>query len=579
MGLTTKRALPLALLLSSSAAIADAPHDITGSQRLWLDGLDVNRTDTGNGGGTNPAAGATVSSWLDKSPNAFTAGDATSFSAGYHTLPTYASGGGVSFDGVWNILEIPAGLYGDGTIVTNTDILLVTTTRTIKSSFATLQGPISNTNARISTHIPWVDGTIYWDHFVGVGRLTASWNGNSSVLNRNYIWNFGATTSSNQSIARDGVTLASMATSGSYTEAAADHFYVGGGENASGNNHDGVISELLVYSRRLASAEKRILLSYLTAKYATPGGVGTESRYSNSAGYRYQVGGIGQEADGTLGTGTSAGLTLTAGTWLASGRYLLAGLASQTPATGTTTADLPSGFLLRAQRIWYVDQTSGGTGNAGMAFNLAKLGVTATTGDNWGLFYRSGTTGNFTALQYIAYDGSGSLNFSVPAPADGYYTIAKMAKVNLSVTKSSTILADGINSSNPKAIPGATITYSINVTSNQDSPDSGTVVVDDTLPTGLDLYVGNFSGTGAPFTLVQGTPGCGFTAPFTSLSSTTDSIEFLNASGTAITPAPDANGYDPNVRRIRITPSGQLASYSGTGTAPSCTFAFQARLN
>lgn len=37
----------------SAPAHADAPRDIQTNQRLWLDGLDVNGTDTGNAAVTN----------------------------------------------------------------------------------------------------------------------------------------------------------------------------------------------------------------------------------------------------------------------------------------------------------------------------------------------------------------------------------------------------------------------------------------------------------------------------------------------------------------------------------------------
>ena len=43
------------------------------------------------------------------------------------------------------------------------------------------------------------------------------------------------------------------------------------------------------------------------------------------------------------------------------------------------------------------------------------------------------------------------------------------------------------------------------------------------------------------------------------------------------TPSPDANGYDPLVRAIRIAPAGVMSA-AGTGN-PSFTVQFQARIN
>ena len=48
----TRIAIAAALFSAPAALRADAPRDIQTNQRLWLDGLDVNGTDTGNGGGT-----------------------------------------------------------------------------------------------------------------------------------------------------------------------------------------------------------------------------------------------------------------------------------------------------------------------------------------------------------------------------------------------------------------------------------------------------------------------------------------------------------------------------------------------
>jgi len=140
-------------------ARADAPYDIQINQRLWLDGLDVNGTDTGNGDGTNPIG--TVSNWQDKSPNAFLVGEAISFDAVNRTLPTYTVSQGVSFDGEWDVLEIPSGIYGDGTVVSQSDYYLVSTTRRQINSFAFAQNPVFNTGNRITAHLPWGNGTIF----------------------------------------------------------------------------------------------------------------------------------------------------------------------------------------------------------------------------------------------------------------------------------------------------------------------------------------------------------------------------------------------------------------------------------
>ena len=563
-------------LFTHSFTHADAPHDIGANQRLWLDGLDVNGTDFGNGGGTNPTG--VVNAWRDKSPNSFIAGDAVSFSVGNRTFPIYAASQGVSFDGVRDILEIPSGIYGNGTTVSASDYFMVATTRRRQNSFVFLQGPTFNTGNRISSHIPWSDNIIYWDQVCcGVGRLTASWPGSGSVFNRLYVWNFRAVSGSSQQIWRDGASLATKTTSATYIENTIDNFYVGGAENGSGHNHDGIISELIVYSRRLNDVERRILLSYLTAKHNTPGGVGTESRYSNTAGFRFHLGGIGQESSGTLPTSTSAGLTLTGGSWLANGRYLLAGLPSLNPVSGSSSSDLPAGTTTRSNRVWFLDNTGGGTGNANLSFNFGQIGLTANSGENWQLLYRADTSSPFTTLQTVTYDGSGAISFNQSNPVDGYYAIGRATNVDLDISKTSSVITDGISASNPKSLPGAIVQYTVLITNNLDAPDSDSVVITEALPSDVDLFVGDLS-AGAPFEFVEGSPGCTFTVPFVSLSSTSDAIEFLDSSDTPFTPVPDADGFDSSVRSFRISPIGQLAAYSGTGSQPSCSLSFNIRI-
>ena len=585
MRIHAKLLLLCTLLIMSFGACgpanADAPHDITASQKIWLDGLDITGTDTGAGGPTAPISGATVASWKDKSANGFVAGSATNFTAGYYTSPTYSSAGqGVSFDGVWNVLEVPSGLYGVGTTVTASDIYVVASTTTVKNSFLLLSGPTYNTGNRISAHIPWSDGTIYWDQpccTSNGGRLTASWSGTSSATNTPYVWNFQAISGSTQYIYRNGTTLAT-GTAGSYTQNSDNQFYVGGGENTSGNNFNGVISEMIIYSTALNTAQHRILLSYLQAKYQTPGGLGTDSRYTNTA-YRYEVGGIGIESDGSQTTGTSAGLTIGASTFLASaGTYLIAGLPSLTPATGTTTANLPANVTSRAARVWYMQKTGGTTGSATLGFNPAQMGLSPVAGQTWDLLYTSSATGTYSVLQSATYS-SGNIAFTVPAASltTGYYTIGYPVTVNLTMAKNSSIVNDPVNgTSNPKAIPGAVVMYQIVLTNNQGSPDSGTVAITDPLPANVILYVGNLSG-GAPYIFTDGTPSSGLSMTWVSLASTTDSIQFFNAAGTQITPVPDANGFDANVRSIKLLMNGQFNAKTGA-TAPNCNIQFQVKI-
>ncbi len=548
----------------------EAPKDLPTNQRAWFDGLDVTGV---NNYVSNPGAGV-LASWKDKSPQSYTAGAATSFTAGFYTSPTYSPGNGVYFDGVYNILQVTGGIYPTGT-TTNNDIFVVATTNSIVQSFLFLQGPINNNANRISAHIPWVDSTLYWDQNVGTGRLSVAWG---STLSRRYLWRFRAT-STTRAVLRNNVSWATGAATGNYTYTAGDHFYIGGGENTSSNNHIGTISEMIAYNRTLTVAETRILLNYLNRKWVLPDGIGTESRYASTT-YPWWIGGIGREADGNAETGTSYGLSVANNTFLnANGKYLLFGLPDANPVTGLVTTDIPTTMNSRANRIWRFERTGSATGTVNISFDLTAMGITGTSIYNTcHLLYRSGTTGTFTILNSIAYNGTTTVTFNgITAPATGYYTLGFVGSF-LNIVKLDQVISDPVNiTTNPKRIPLAEIAYTLTV-SNQGPyrPDSATIIIDDSFNNNLDLYVGNYSGTGAPFLFIEGTPGSGVTFPFTSLASTTDSVDFFNAANTLITPVPDVNGYDPLVRKIRFKPSGNFNIPSGT--SPNFQLKFKMRL-
>ena len=148
------------------------------------------------------------------------------------------------------------------------------------------------------------------------------------------------------------------------------------------------------------------------------------------------------------------------------------------------------------------------------------------------------------------------------------------------VVKSSTVVSDPFNgTTNPKAIPGAVINYSVSVTNtNAGTADSGTTVISDSVPANMRLYVGDVGGVGSgPVAFTNGSPTSGLTYTFTSLSSTTDSIAFSNNGGATYTytPVPDANGYDSNVTHFRVTPAGTFAGAS-SGNNPN--FQLQLRM-
>ncbi|MHA7818783.1 MAG: proprotein convertase P-domain-containing protein [Erythrobacter sp.] len=128
----------------------------------------------------------------------------------------------------------------------------------------------------------------------------------------------------------------------------------------------------------------------------------------------------------------------------------------------------------------------------------------------------------------------------------------------LSVSKVSSVISDPVNgTTNPKAIPGATIEYLITVTNTGSQPtDSDTVTVWDDGPADAKLCL--IGRTGGP--VIYNDPGgnSGLTYIFTSLASTTDSLEFSNNGGStfAYIPVADGDGCDGAVTDFRVRPGG-----------------------
>jgi hypothetical protein len=150
----------------------------------------------------------------------------------------------------------------------------------------------------------------------------------------------------------------------------------------------------------------------------------------------------------------------------------------------------------------------------------------------------------------------------------------------LTVVKSSAIVSDPNNgTTNPKAIPGALMNYTVTVTNtNAGTADAASTTITDAVPSTMRLYVGDVGGVGSgPVAFTNGATTSGLSYSFTSLASTTDGIAFSNNGGATYTytPVPDANGYDSNVTHFRILPTGTFNGAAG-GNNPS--FQLQLRM-
>ncbi len=140
----------------------------------------------------------------------------------------------------------------------------------------------------------------------------------------------------------------------------------------------------------------------------------------------------------------------------------------------------------------------------------------------------------------------------------------------LTVVKFSTPVSDPINGTvNPKMIPGAIVRYTITVfsTGNQ-SISNGTIVITDPLPSNVTYDGGS---------AVQFTNGAIASGLSTFNASTMVTFSSQTGGGSPFTYTP-TSGYDPNVKGVRIAPTGTMSAASAAGQ-PSFSVSFFARIN
>ena len=146
---------------------------------------------------------------------------------------------------------------------------------------------------------------------------------------------------------------------------------------------------------------------------------------------------------------------------------------------------------------------------------------------------------------------------------------------SLLVSKLAQTISDPVNgTTNPKAIPGATVQYTIGV-SNQGlgTVDSDSLVITDPLSTDVALYVDTSGGD--PIVFIDGPVSSGLAYSYA-----TD-VTFSNQVGGGppytYVPTPDGQGFDPAVTGVRINPTGVMNATVGSNV-PSFNIRLQVRV-
>lgn len=162
-------------------------------------------------------------------------------------------------------------------------------------------------------------------------------------------------------------------------------------------------------------------------------------------------------------------------------------------------------------------------------------------------------------------------------------TINVLPRPILVVSKAVATIEDPINlTSNPKAIPGSSILYTLTV-ENQGSGivDSNTLEISDPVPSDSCMIVTDIAAAGSgPVDFQDGTPSSGLSYSFVSIGNGSDDLEFSSDGGLTYnySPTAGASGCDPLITHIRIRPSGSFAADTGSGS-PSAEFLFRVLVN
>ncbi|GBF31135.1 hypothetical protein MnTg04_01089 [bacterium MnTg04] len=200
---------------------------------------------------------------------------------------------------------------------------------------------------------------------------------------------------------------------------------------------------------------------------------------------------------------------------------------------------------------WFVGAVSAGS-NA--TLNIQASVDTGTAGT---------TITNVASVTFLSQNDPNSANDT--ASVD----IVPVGRADIQITKIVSTLEDPVNGmTNPIAIPGATMLYTVGLTnSGNGDADTDSVIITEPIPANTALRVIDFDGTNpGPVAYANGTPASGLTYTFVALGDPGDDIEFSDDGGSTYTymPVADGNGVDTAVTHMQIKMKGAfLFSVSG----------------
>ena len=227
-------------------------------------------------------------------------------------------------------------------------------------------------------------------------------------------------------------------------------------------------------------------------------------------------------ANGTFASGTGPNWT----SWTANAFWTGTNLASITENTGSGSLSqsgltglkfgpaASGGSVIQLSQWWRNGAPAIGSTSAQLTLTVAgtpyaRITTDPSAGTTANVVYLNGASGNLTTLTEFVSTGwrinlpisvaaTGAISFDfVPgggAASDDFQvdnvTLYTCQPANLSVSKISLILSDGVSTTNPKAIPGATVQYCITI-SNLGTITASDLAISDTIPADVTFVPGS----------------------------------------------------------------------------------------
>ena len=222
---------------------------------LHLDATNVAGT------GSLPSDGP-LAMWADLSGNGFHAYQDNDDAKPYFSSSSLYSMPGVTFDGLAMFMHVNSAMISS---LSDEITIYIVQVVISESSSSVLCGSPDDTSHRLNIHLPYADGTIYWDYgnISGNGRSAVNWGANTGEI---HVWAFTSSTNTNQMIIyRDGFAIDTENHSEPFSSSAA--LNIGSGDGTFYFN--AIISEIIIKKTLDSIGTVSSVSSALYAKWQT----------------------------------------------------------------------------------------------------------------------------------------------------------------------------------------------------------------------------------------------------------------------------------------------------------------------